>query len=395
MLSLIPVGLYMVSMPYSPEKLEIYALHKSFGLLILGLVFFRFFWRFLNVSPAHLQTHQRWEKTLAGGAHIFFYLAMMIMPSTGWLMSSAGDYPVPFFGIEMPDLIAKDQELFQLFKQAHEYIAYLIIAVIGLHAAGALKHHILDRDETLERMMVSGKRLLTGFLALLLIGSFFGSVAYFVLPEFLESNRPVVEESSIQNNIQSSVEEISEEILRSTGIPPQKQATAWNILSEKSRIVFLVDLYGSAMEGVFPDFNGEIFFDPDDLTSSSAKIEIKILSAKTGDDSRDSELQKPVFFNTAEFPKAIFEARTFEHLGGNEYQAFGDLSIKGVSKNILLPFTLAIDEKADPKTAKMNASLSLNRLDFSIGEGEWESGDTLGHEVDIQITLEAEESIAF
>ena len=94
---LIPVGLYMTSMAYGPEKLEIYVLHKSFGFLALFIVIARLAWRVLSIPPEHLMTHAGWERTLAGMTHAFLYLAVIGMPMSGWLMSSAGEYPVPFF----------------------------------------------------------------------------------------------------------------------------------------------------------------------------------------------------------------------------------------------------------------------------------------------------------
>ena len=67
-------------------------------------------------------------------------------------LSSASEYPVPFFGLDVPELIGKDENLAGLFELAHMWIAYGLMAVIGLHIAGALKHHLIDKDSTLKRM---------------------------------------------------------------------------------------------------------------------------------------------------------------------------------------------------------------------------------------------------
>ena len=79
-LGLIIVGLYMVRLSYSPYMLEVYALHKSFGLLVLWLVGLRLIWRSLNVKPAPHQNHTLWEKVGAKIAHIFLYIANILCP---------------------------------------------------------------------------------------------------------------------------------------------------------------------------------------------------------------------------------------------------------------------------------------------------------------------------
>ena len=90
---LILVGFYMKGLPYSPDKLQIYGLHKSFGLMVLWLASVRIVWRQFVKPPLALDTHKNWEKILAKITHIFLYIAMIGMPLTGWLMSSAGEYP--------------------------------------------------------------------------------------------------------------------------------------------------------------------------------------------------------------------------------------------------------------------------------------------------------------
>ena len=152
-LGLLAMGFIMVDMPFSPFKLDLYMWHKSFGLLILLFVIFRLGVRFTQPHPAHMPTHQSWERALAGLIHGAFYISFIGMPISGWVMSSAGEYPVNFFGLfELPALSEKNEHLYELTKQAHEIFAFIFIGGIGLHVLGAVKHHILDKDETLKRM---------------------------------------------------------------------------------------------------------------------------------------------------------------------------------------------------------------------------------------------------
>lgn len=150
---LLLVGLYMGTMPNGPDKFQIYMLHKSFGLMVLWLAGLRILWRLYSKSPAPIPTQKPWEKLLAKLTHIFLYIAMFGMPLSGWVMSSAAEYPVSFFGLAMPDIVGKNADLASMAKEAHEIIAFLLIATIFLHTLGAFKHHIFDRDMTLNRMI--------------------------------------------------------------------------------------------------------------------------------------------------------------------------------------------------------------------------------------------------
>ncbi|MBU0859630.1 MAG: cytochrome b, partial [Alphaproteobacteria bacterium] len=154
-LFLLALGLYMEDLDFSPQKLALYGLHKSFGFTVLGLVIVRILWRAANPAPHHLATHQRWEVLLARFMHVCLYLALIGMPLSGWVMSSAADFPHTFFNLfSMPDLIpGKNDALYKLSRLAHGWCAYALIAAIGLHMAGALKHHVIDRDSTLRRML--------------------------------------------------------------------------------------------------------------------------------------------------------------------------------------------------------------------------------------------------
>lgn len=153
MMGLLLIGLYMVELDRTPFKFELYGWHKSFGIVILAMVIARMAWKFANPKPAPLETHQKWEKILAKLAHIFLYAGMIGMPLTGWLMSSAGGYPVKVFGLEIPALMGKDPDFGGLMNKTHRIFSYCLIAAIFLHAAGAFKHHFMDKDVTLKRML--------------------------------------------------------------------------------------------------------------------------------------------------------------------------------------------------------------------------------------------------
>lgn len=155
-IGLLAVGLYMSDLPPDPFKFQLYGMHKAFGITVLGLAVLRLLWRFSAVVPASLPHHAQWEKFLARAAHYALYALMIAIPLSGWAMSSAGGHPVSFFGLfEIPPLVGKNPELGHDLAELHETLAWTLMGVLALHIAGAIKHHFVDKDETLRRMLPS------------------------------------------------------------------------------------------------------------------------------------------------------------------------------------------------------------------------------------------------
>lgn len=149
-----PVGLYMVDLPLSPQKLKIISWHKWAGITVLALVLVRILWRVTHRPPALPDSMRGIEKLAAHGAHHLLYLLMIAVPLVGWLMSSAKGFPVVWFGVlPLPDLIGKSESLAEFFEEAHEILAWLMVLIVVAHAAAAVKHHFVARDGILARML--------------------------------------------------------------------------------------------------------------------------------------------------------------------------------------------------------------------------------------------------
>ncbi len=148
------VGLYMSDLPNSPQKIKIYALHKSFGLTVLALLLLRLAWRLADRRPDELPM-PRWQALAARGAHLMLYVLMFALPLSGWLYNSASGYPLQWFwSFNLPSLTGgADPALKSLAHQIHEYGFYVLVLVLIAHVGGALKHHFIDRDDTLVRML--------------------------------------------------------------------------------------------------------------------------------------------------------------------------------------------------------------------------------------------------
>ncbi|HEY0901627.1 MAG TPA: cytochrome b [Micavibrio sp.] len=153
-LGMLGLGLYMDAQEPTPAVFKLYALHKSIGVSVLILAVLRLCWKLSQKGPLSLPTHAAWERVLAKVTHFFLYFSMMAMPLSGWVMSSAKNFPVSVFDLfTLPALVGPDPELARMAVQFHCVVAWLLIAAIALHVAGALKHHIIDRDGTLRRMI--------------------------------------------------------------------------------------------------------------------------------------------------------------------------------------------------------------------------------------------------
>lgn len=153
------LGIYMHELELSPTKLRLYSYHKWIGVTIFLLVLFRLAWRLTHRPPPAPAGMPAWQHHAATAAHAGLYLLTLAIPLSGWLMSSASGFQVVYLGVvPIPDLVGKDKALFEQFKNLHYYLNILMFAVVVLHVAAALKHHIKDRDDVLSRMLPLVKR---------------------------------------------------------------------------------------------------------------------------------------------------------------------------------------------------------------------------------------------
>ncbi len=148
------LGLYMHELPLSPTKLKLYSYHKWIGVTIFALVLFRLLWRMGHRPPPPPPSMPAWQHRAATAAHVALYLLTLAIPISGWLMSSASGFQVVYLGVlPIPDLLGKDKALADQLKEMHESLNIVMFAVVVLHVAAALKHHLVDRDDVLARML--------------------------------------------------------------------------------------------------------------------------------------------------------------------------------------------------------------------------------------------------
>ena len=152
------LGLYMTSLPFSPQRLKLFNWHKWAGIAILALSALRLLWRLTHrppALPARIQAATpRWQRIAHHGTHHLMYALFFTVPLIGWAYSSASGFPIVFLGlVPLPDFVPVNPDLADAIKPWHRISAYTLAALVVLHVAAALKHQLLDRDGLLSRML--------------------------------------------------------------------------------------------------------------------------------------------------------------------------------------------------------------------------------------------------
>lgn len=147
------LGLSMVDLPFGRQKLQWYAWHKWAGITVFLLTCIRLGWRLAHAVPAPPPS-PRWQLAAATTTHWGLYALLVVIPLSGWVYSSATGVQVVYLGLfPLPDLVPKDKALASSLRTVHQTLNFTLLALVCLHAAAALKHHFVDRDQVLRRML--------------------------------------------------------------------------------------------------------------------------------------------------------------------------------------------------------------------------------------------------
>jgi cytochrome b561 len=147
------VGLYMADLPFSPTRLKLFNWHKWAGICILALSALRLLWRLFKRPPREVPG-PAWQRQAAHLTHGGMYLLFFAVPLAGWAYSSAAGFPIVVFGLlPLPDFVPVDKALADTLKGLHGTLAWALAVLVLAHVAAALKHHFIDRDGLLLRMV--------------------------------------------------------------------------------------------------------------------------------------------------------------------------------------------------------------------------------------------------
>lgn len=406
-------GLYMHKLPNaSPIKFDLYQLHKSFGLSILTLTFIRLGWRFTHRPPSLPAGMPGWQKLAARGAHWAFYALLFIVPLIGWAMVSVSPREIPtfWFGlIEIPHLeffsgVEDRAAAEDAFKEGHEILAKLILALLALHVAAALKHGFVNRDGVLRSMAPGAGAWLGLFIILGALGAgaaFYAGTGSTNPQAITEPDRVIQREAeaglvlgeaeeaspATQAMVPPPAEPAEESMIAAADAPADLTVPAnWVIDTGASQIRFIGQEKDRQFDGIFSDFSADIVFSPNNLEDSTIRVTVQTASAATGDELRDATMPGSEWFHVKEYPSATFTSTVINAVGGGAYEASGVLTIKDFSRDIVLPFTLSID--GDKATAR--GSVDLVRTDFGLGAADsWLDEEGVALNVRVEFVINA------
>lgn len=174
-------------------------------------------------------------------------------------------------------------------------------------------------------------------------------------------------------------------LLAAMAASPAFAADSWNILHDDSSLTFEATQQGGTFDGGFDRFEADMRFSADDLAGSRFDVTVDVTSIHTGSSQRDRELPKDNWFHFDEYPEATF--RTTEiRSAGDGYEAVGELTIRGNTHEIVLPFTW----ETEGDRARMDGEVTIDRTRYGVGQGDWEDPDAVGHEVTVIVELTLE-----
>jgi len=389
--------------PKTPQVFAVTQLHKSIGITILLLSLARLGWRLLNPPPPLPATLARWERTLSQVTHVGFYVIMIGMPLTGWIMVSTSRIAVPtlLFGVvpwpHIPGLAELAGDPRKLWHEIGEVGHGLIIkgfyVLIALHVAGALKHQLFSRDEPVLARMAPGARAGRWFEPRLLVIAL-GVVAVIAFGKLVQPPLPrsgalappaAAQAPAPAATLPEPAPEPAPAVAADSAAAPASADPARWAVAPGSEIDFETTWGGSKIQGRFDKWSADILFSPEALDRSRVKVSIDVASVNSGDPQRDQSLPSEDWFDAAANPKAVFSADRFEKTGADRYVAHGKLTLRGVTRPLSLPFRLQIDGDK----ARVRGVTTLDRTAFGVGQGEWKSTDQIPAKVTVSVDLKA------
>lgn len=402
------LGWRMGDEPKGPATYAIFQLHKSIGITILLLSLFRLAWKLTHKSPPPPEGQPNWERIASHVVHWGFYIIMIGLPLTGWILVSASRISIPtvLYGTIpwphlpfLPELAAGPKHVWhEIGEVGHGLLVKLTYVLLALHLGAVAKHQILDKDEVLGHMAPGAKPgfkeprawlAAAGLAAVVAAGYLYApavkpKAAPAVAEEPADVEPPAAPAVAASTGTPATTTPVTAEIEAPVADKALKDPVAWTV-ARNSKLGFIATWSGEALQGSFTRWTADILFSPEALDRSKLTVSIDMSSASTGDEQRDGSLPGDDFFAVATHPKATFSATRFRKTGEGRFVADGTLDLRGAKKPLSLPFSL----KIDGDTATARGVTTLDRTAFGVGQGEWAATDQIAATVKVSFALTA------
>lgn len=375
-LTLIPLGFVANQLAQQfqadPDSVNIetvttlFSAHKTLGVSVFFLALGRICWALGQPKPKLLHGDRRGEAFAAELVHWLLYISLVAVPLTGWIHHAAtsGFAPIWWPLSQSLPMVPQSAQLAELFSTLHFLFVILLVSSLSLHIAGALKHHAIDRDATLRRMLPGRTEaavtdhqprhwpaaLMAFILALAPLGTAvsFGSTA----PATIEL---------------------------------QTAESQWEIT--KGTLDIAIVQLGSNVTGRFDQWTAAIQYDPHSADAVKGEIDVQIAIASLALGTVSDQAMGPDYFDTSKHPTAQYKAVLVDRTG--TLMAEGHLTLKDATVPLSFPVTLTLSDRG--QEAQSTANFILDRRKFAIGETVPDAA-TLGFDVQVRFDLTAEQA---
>ncbi len=360
-IGMLAAGKYMTGLEENSSlRFDLTQWHKSFGFLLLALSILRLLWRMTHKPPALSRANPRWERFAASFTHGIFYVLMIFMPITGWLMVSASPLNISTYLFDLfrvPHLpvvstAANREELAELFALMHEYASGIFITLLLLHIGAALRHQFSLKDRIFSRMapdfadgsFADGARLTLGAIIAVIAVTLLLNIASRQSPPLL----PDLASADLANsNLENSATNDSD--------PQSNDDTAWTAATVNYTLVVL----GDEINGSFADAKVKAAINPQNPQDAALVAIVETASSNAGSPQIDDSLPGKDWFYTAMYPLASFQATQFEAIDDQTIKVIGQLNIRNISREISFPLSIS--------NGTATGGFSINRLDYDLG----------------------------
>jgi len=365
-------AIYDPAIPTTEEDIaraaRLFSLHKTIGITVFFVALVRILWAMTQTKPGLLNADNKPEAFAAETVHWMLYGSLVLVPLSGWIHHTATEGFAPIlwpFGQNLP-FVPKSVHLAELTAAVHWLFIWVLGGSLVLHIAGALKHHVVDKDSTLRRMLpgqsdapeppAQPHSLVPAIAALAVwIAVLTGGWSMGIFSDHSAASTDTAELTEVQSD--------------------------WQV--QEGTLSFTITQLGNPVTGTFADWTAAIAFEEPAEPGLAGSVDVTIAITSLTLGTVTDQAMGPDFFDGTQFPTAQFKAEIFKTDTG--YEARGPLTIRDKSVDVVLPFTL--DLQGD--TATMSGELELNRLDFDVGKS-MPVEDSLAFAVVVSANLTAE-----
>ncbi len=370
-LTLIPVAMIAQELPYETaeqltRKALLFSLHKTLGVSVFLIALLRILWAVTQTKPASLHPKRKVETLLAETAHWLLYGSLVLAPLSGWIHHAATSGFAPIWwplGQSLP-MVPKSEYVAAVAGGFHWVFGKVMVVTLIAHLAGALKHHFIDQDATLRRMLGRAPDLPALAPTQHRIAPLLGAAIVWAGALALGSVLGVY----------------SEKGAGVTAATLQDVTSGWTV--QDGQITLNVTQFGSEVQGSFADWTASITYDDDVMSGPAGAVDAVISIGSLTLGSVTDQAMGPDFFDATTFETATYTADLIKGIDG--FMAEGTLTIKDRTVPVTMPFSLLIDGD----TAQMHASLTLDRRSYGIGDN-MNDESALAFDVGVNIDLVA------